>query len=187
MTEDQKLPDITMELLEYVRVRDGELTAQLNAEYAERYEETHLMALKNYKFEQYNTINNEIDAEGNGGAASIELVSNNIKMNEGISIKVDSEDFSLETMQLEWQDKSRTLLGGERDPVQISRGDGTKINGTDFYADARTRTWVFGANVSGVYVYEEDEDDGVGDGDSGEEKKESETVAESIETGPPVQ
>lgn len=155
--EENKFPDISMEGLEYVRVRGGELTARVTAKLGERYEETHLMNLSDYTFEQYNNEDHSIDAVGNGGMASMEIVNNNIKMSEGVNIKVDSEDFAMDTLNLEWEDKTKTLKGGDNSPVQISRSDGTEINGTGFYVDVRTRSWVLGSNVNGVYIHNEEE------------------------------
>ncbi|MDR2467908.1 MAG: LPS export ABC transporter periplasmic protein LptC [Spirochaetaceae bacterium] len=151
-------PDITMENMEYVRVENGTLTARLSAEVGERYEKKHLMNLKNYQFEQYNTSVEEIDAQGNGGAAVIEMNNNNIKMTEGVVIQVDSEDFTMETLNLNWEDKTRVLQGDENSPVQLRRKNGTEVNGQGFHADVRARTWVLGSNVHGVYVDDEDEE-----------------------------
>jgi LPS export ABC transporter protein LptC len=155
--EENNFPDITMEDLEYVRVREGRLTARLKAEIGERYESKHIMNLSNYQFEQYDSETSETDAVGSGGSAAIELTNNNIRMSEGVSIQVDSEDFALEAVSLEWQDKNRVLQGAPNTPVQISRKDGSEINGSDFHADVRDRSWVFGANVHGTYVQKDDE------------------------------
>jgi LPS export ABC transporter protein LptC len=155
--EENNFPDITMEDLEYVRVREGRLSARLKAEIGERYENKHIMNLSNYQFEQYDSETSETDATGNGGSASIELTNNNIRMSEGVNIQVDSEDFALEAVSLEWQDKNRVLQGAPNTPVQISRKDGSEINGSDFHADVRDRSWVFGANVHGTYVQKDDE------------------------------
>ncbi|MDR2481644.1 MAG: LPS export ABC transporter periplasmic protein LptC [Spirochaetaceae bacterium] len=155
--ESLDFPEITMENLEYVRVKDGSISAKLIAEIAEKYETKHTMNISNYEFQQYKPVSAEVEAAGNGGDASIDTANNNVKMSKGVNIRVDSEDFNLETVSLEWQDKQKILQGGKGDSVHISRKDGTDINGADFYADIMSRTWVFGTNVSGVYVNESSE------------------------------
>lgn len=153
-------PEITMENIVYTRVRDGKIMARMQAESGERFEIKHIMNLKNYKFEQFDTNTEEPDAEGSGGNASVEINTNNVRMSQGVKIKVDTEDFEMETMRLEWDDKAHILRGGEDSPVQLRRGDGSEINGDSFHADIRSRSWVFGSNVRGVYFSEEETETG---------------------------
>lgn len=160
VVESDNFPEITMENIEYVRVRDGQLQARLKAETAERFEGRHLMTLKNYTFEEYDTTTSEVEATGKGGAASVEVSSNNVHMSEGVSISVDTEDFGMEAVNLDWDDKAHVLRGAPGAPVQVSRGDGTEVNGTDFHADVRGRNWVFGSDVHGSYQTESEGESG---------------------------
>lgn len=156
--ENNDFPEISMEKIEYTRVRDGKLMARLQAESGERYETKHLMNLKNYKFEQYDSNSGEVDSEGSGGSATVEITNNNVHMNEGAAIRVDTEDFELDAVRLDWDDKAKVLRGGENTPVQLRRGNGDEVNGNDFHADVRKRSWVFGANVHGIYNNEDSEE-----------------------------
>jgi LPS export ABC transporter protein LptC len=148
-----------MEDLDYARVRGGRIIARLRAETAERYEKRRRMELKNYRFEQYNTTNDEIDALGSGGFASIELDTTNVHMSDGVEIIVDTEDMILETERLDWDDGKKTLKGGDNLPVRVEQSNGTKFTGTGFSADVRSRNWLVVSDASGVYVHEDDEDD----------------------------
>jgi LPS export ABC transporter protein LptC len=173
-------PDITMEDLDYVRVRKGGPIARLQAEIAERYEKRHRMELKNYSFEQYNTSNDEIDAVGSGGFASIELDTSNIHMSSGIEIIVDSEDITLGTERLDWEDSKKYLRGGDNDPVNIEQSDGTMFTGSGFSADVRARSWFVSSNAEGAYVHEDDdEESGEEDETTENETAESDGVRES--------
>ncbi|MDR2658744.1 MAG: LPS export ABC transporter periplasmic protein LptC [Spirochaetaceae bacterium] len=170
---ESSYPDITMEDLDYVRVRGGKPLARLQAETADRYENRHRMELKNYSFEQYNTTNNEIDAIGSGGFASVELDTSNIRMSNGIEIIVDTEDITLETERLDWDDGKKFLKGGDNDPVNVEQSDGTKFTGTGFSADVRARSWFVSYGASGVYIYDEENDNpsgGENDGLKNEEE-----------------
>jgi LPS export ABC transporter protein LptC len=152
--EEDTGPDLIMNDVTYVRVRDGRPQVRFEAEYAERYEKRQIMELKNFKFEQFDTAGLEINSLGSVGQASIELESGNIHMSDGVWIEVDSEDITIETTALEWQDKERLIHGAEGDPVEVFRSDGTTFTGHGFSADARRRTWSFSGGVYGTYVHE---------------------------------
>ncbi|GMO39530.1 MAG: hypothetical protein Ta2B_19270 [Termitinemataceae bacterium] len=153
------LPDITMEQLEYVRVKNGNLVARMEAEIGDRYEERHVMELKNFNFEQYDVSSGDVDALGTGGKAVVELDTGNVQMSEDININVESEDFDITTEKFDWKDKSKTLTGPTNSPVNIERSDGTTMRGNGFSADLRTKTWIFSSQVDGVYVFEDEEDE----------------------------
>jgi LPS export ABC transporter protein LptC len=156
-------PDITMEDLDYSRVRSGRIIARLQAETAERYENRRVMELKNYRFEQYNTNNAEVDALGSGGFASVELNTSNVHMSSGVEIIVDTEDMILETERLDWDDAGKTLTGGDNLPVNVEQSDGTRFTGTGFSADVRSRNWLITSDASGVYIHEDEEDEDAND------------------------
>ncbi|GHU43702.1 hypothetical protein FACS1894190_14440 [Spirochaetia bacterium] len=156
--EEYKYSDITMEDLSYVRVRGGNPLAKLDAEIGERYEEKHLLELTNFTFEQYDNVNGGIDALGKGGIASVEMDSGNVYMKNGIHIEVASEDLIIETDNLRWNDKEKTLKGGDNDGVVIEKSDGTNFTGIGFSSDVRGRTWIFSSAASGTYVHTDDDE-----------------------------
>ncbi|MDR3131371.1 MAG: LPS export ABC transporter periplasmic protein LptC [Treponema sp.] len=154
-----EFPDVVMENVEYVRVRDGNPVVRFAAEEAERYEDRHIMELKYFSFQQFNTASDEVNATGSAGSASVELESGNIELKNGVRIEVDSEDIVIETAMLNWKDKERRLDTGEWEPVEILRNDGTKFTGWGFSADARRRTWAFAGGVQGAYVDDDDKEE----------------------------
>jgi LPS export ABC transporter protein LptC len=155
---DKDQPDIVMENVEYVRVRSAELQARFQAELAERYEERRLMQLRNFSFEQFGG-DEEVNAFGRAGSASIEIDSLDMRLDNGVRIDVESEDMAIETLWLEWKDKEKLLNGGEEEEVQVYQESGTAFTGVGFHADARRRTWEFTGNVSGTYIYDDDEEE----------------------------
>jgi hypothetical protein len=156
-SEDETLPDITMETLEWVRVRDGNPVARLQAEVGDRYEKIHIMELKNYSFEQYDVISGTVDSAGAGGSVKIELESGNLKMSDSVSINVESEEIQLDAEDLEWRDKEHTLSSGQYSQVHITGDKGTDFSGAGFSADVRSRTWLFSAGATGDYYFDEEE------------------------------
>jgi len=152
------LPDLVMENVEYVRVRSSDPIARFQAERAERYEKQGLMKLKNIIFEQYGERGEEVNTFGKAGNASVDIETGDIFMDMGVRIKVESEDITIETFQLEWKDEQRTISSGEEDKVNIYRDDGTSFTGIGLRADARKRTWEFSGRAGGTFV-QEDEDE----------------------------
>jgi len=146
-------PDLVMTGLEYVRVRDGKRVLGFQADSAERFEQAETMRVKELKFEQYGPEGGEPDATGSAGSAVIDLATGDVRMEGGVRIAVPSEDMTMATDRLYWQDGSRYLSGGPGEPVLIERSDGTTVTGRDFSADVRARTWRFSGGASGVYVH----------------------------------
>jgi LPS export ABC transporter protein LptC len=175
-SETEGQPDIVMNDVEYVRVRDGYPVVRFRAEEAKRFEEKQTMELDQFNFEQFETHAETVSATGNAGIASIELESGNIHMKDGVRVDVESEDLSIATSMLEWQDKERVLSTGEAERVDIQRSDGTTFTGWGFSADARRRTWEFKNGVEGTYVEKDDEDEdesAAGTNESGTTTKEA--------------
>jgi len=155
---EKGLPDIVMDSVEYVRVRSLDPQARLQAERVERYEERRVMELKNFSFEQFGNHGEEINASGRAGSALFEIDSGDIRMEDGVRLEVESEDIAIETKQLEWKDKERTLTGGTSDEVHVYQDNGTSFTGIGFQANARTRSWSFSSTVNGTYIHDDAED-----------------------------
>ncbi|MDR2842739.1 MAG: LPS export ABC transporter periplasmic protein LptC [Spirochaetaceae bacterium] len=160
-TEQQEVeyPDLTMEQLEYVRVREGTPIAKLEADIGDRYEKRHTMELKNFSFQQYDIRDGSVDAVGSGGKALVETDTGNVRMSERIHIQVDSEDMSIKTEGFDWKDKSKTLTGMANQPVTVEQSNGTNFSGNGFSADLRSKTWIFASDVGGIYFYEDEENE----------------------------
>jgi LPS export ABC transporter protein LptC len=158
--QDADLPDLVMNNVEYVRVRDGDPQVRFQAEQAERYENRQLMELRNFSFEQFSNHGGEVDSTGKAAAARVELDSGNIGISGGVSLSVDSEDITIVTESLDWLDKERQLSGDPEAPVRILRDDGTSFQGWGFKANTRSRNWEFTGSVGGAYIYEDEEDEG---------------------------
>jgi LPS export ABC transporter protein LptC len=166
VSENDDQADIVMENVEYVRVRDGDPVVRFRAQQAERYETRQIMELQNFSFEQFYSHGSEINATGSAGSALVELDSGNIQLERDIIISVESEDITIETNNLSWEDEKRVLAGSSGNPVGIQRSDGTVFSGRGFSADARSRTWTFDDGVEGTYIdkeIEDDDEEGAGD------------------------
>jgi LPS export ABC transporter protein LptC len=149
-------PDIVMENIEYVRVRGGDMLARFQAEHAERWEELQIMELKNFTFEQMEDHGETVNVEGAAKAATVQIDTGDISLSGGVRISIESEDIIINTAELEWKDKEKTIKGGAEEEVDVERSDGTTFTGKGFSANIRSRTWSFSGEVKGRYV-EKDE------------------------------
>jgi LPS export ABC transporter protein LptC len=157
--EDTGQPDIIMNDVEYVRVRNADPVVRFQAQRAERYEKRQLMELEDFSFEQFESHGEEINAAGRAGTASVELDSGNIRLGGGVSLAVDSEDITIETEKLSWRDRERVLSGDEEGAVNILRENGTSFTGWGFTANARNRTWEFSGGVEGSYTHDDEDEE----------------------------
>ncbi|GAB1482569.1 hypothetical protein MASR2M78_13850 [Treponema sp.] len=155
--DDETRPDLTMQDLEYVRVRDGEPLVRIQAEHAERFEKAQTMRVRNLSFAQYAPQGGSEEAAGTAGMAKVDLVSGDVDLERGVSIVVHSEDLGIETSNLSWKDSSKQLVSGDGVAVLLKRSDGTILSGKGFSSDAREKTWKFSGEVSGSYIDDEEE------------------------------
>jgi LPS export ABC transporter protein LptC len=166
---EEETPDIIMNDVEYARVRDGDLQVRFKAELAERYEESRIMELQNFSFEQFERHGGEVNAAGKAGKAHVELDSGDINLAGGVTLAVESEDIVIETGELDWKDEQRDLSGDESGEVRINRANGTSFSGWGFNANARSRIWGFSRGISGTYIHDDDEEEDEESGAGGEE------------------
>jgi LPS export ABC transporter protein LptC len=171
-SEESTLPDIVMENLDYVRVRSGSPLARFTAVRAERYDRRRVMELSGVHFEQYNQATGELDAKGTAGGAEVELANGNVTLRDGIDLLVESEDVTLETEWLTWDDGRRVLKGREDRAVTITRSGGTDFRGIGMSADVRSRQWEFANGAEGAFEQDEDEEE------NGEDTDDEEAAAE---------
>ncbi|MDR0598177.1 MAG: LPS export ABC transporter periplasmic protein LptC, partial [Treponema sp.] len=178
VSENDDQADIVMENVEYVRIRDGDPVVRFRAQQAERYETRQTMELQNFSFEQFYDHGNEVNATGSAGSGLVNLDSGNIQLERSIIIAVDSEDITIETDRLSWEDEKRILAGSDEHTVDIQRSDGTVFSGRGFSADVRSRTWAFAGGVEGSYVDTEEDDEGEEENGGLEEPLEDELFPE---------
>jgi hypothetical protein len=165
--DSENEPDVIMKDVEYVRMENALPLVRMRSREARRYEKKHAMEMDDFSFEQYNAPSSEtgeipdVNVRGRGASVKIETDSRNLSMAGGVSLDVESENFSLQTESLSWEDEERLLSApGE---VAITRSDGTRLSGRNLSADTRRRSWRFEGEVSGDIVEEDDEETENGD------------------------
>jgi len=155
----EELPDLVMENVEYMRVRNADPLARIQADRFERYEKLDLIKVKNIVFEQYGERGEEVNVYGRAGRATVYIESQDISMENNVNLEIQTEDIVLETYQLDWQDEPRLLSTEKNNKIHIYRDNGTMFTGTGLQARTRTRTWEFLGEASGVYIHDDEEDE----------------------------
>jgi LPS export ABC transporter protein LptC len=156
-SEDDDIPDLVMENVEYVRVRSSDLLARVQADRFERYEKQKMAKLENVIFEQYGENGEQVNIFGKAGTATVNLESGDIFLDKNVNLDVKTEDIMLETYQLEWKDESRSVFTGEKNETFIYKENGTRFSGIGLQANARLRSWEFLGSINGYYI-SDDED-----------------------------
>ena len=156
---EESRPDIVMANIEYVRIRGGDMLARFQAEYAERWERTQTMNLREFSFEQMEDRGETVNVEGSAAEARVFLDSGDMLLSGGVIVSIESEDITINTRQLEWRDEEKHLIGASGEEVDITRADGTNFTGIGLSASIRSRSWGFSGEVFGTYVEEDDEDE----------------------------
>jgi LPS export ABC transporter protein LptC len=115
------------------------------------------MELRNFTFEQMEDHGETVNVEGAAKAATVQIDTGDISLSGGVRISIESEDIIINTAELEWKDKEKTIKGGVEKEVDVKRSDGTTFTGKGFSADIRSRKWSFSGEVKGRYVEKDEE------------------------------
>lgn len=149
------VPDVVMNDVEYVRVRDGEPVVRLQARSVERYESERRMVIDSPRFEQYSDGGAE-GAFGGSSTAVVYLESGDVDLSGDVSLSIPDEELVIAAEALSWRDEERKLRGAADKPVLVKKTDGSYLSGVGFEADARSKSWELTGSVTGVLVEEEE-------------------------------
>ncbi len=147
-------PDLVMQDVDYVRVRDGKIALHMQADQIDRFEKKRLLQVQNIRFEQFSKENSSPEAVGSAGYAQFWTATSDASFAEGVRITVSSENLSVESSTLQWNNDQKKLFGPQNDQVLLKRKDGSILSGKGFSADGRSKSWTFAGPVSGVYQEE---------------------------------
>ena len=167
ISQIEEEPNLIMEEAEYIRITEGSPEIRVAAREVRHYEKNHIMELDDFSFEQFIMDFNanpreqpaepELNSWGRAGQLRLETDTNNFSMSDNVIINVDSENLSIETDDISWNDNDRLLQ--TQGTVHITRSDGTFIEGTGFSADTRSRSWEFESAVEGTIIEETAEEE----------------------------
>ena len=121
------------------------------------YHKIHQTRLENLFFREISP-EGEVVTEGEAEKATIFTQTDNVEMRDKIRFSGSTQESTVITDYLFWNNEERLLTGKPDHKVTILKSDGTRIEGKGFIADAASLEIEFSEEVEGLYV-QEDEDE----------------------------
>lgn len=155
-TMAETIPDVVLHNARHSLVREGKITAQLDASRVVQYEKRSRALLEEVHFREMDDqgkVLTEIWAD----QAVWHTDTEDAEANGDIYVHSFKEEAEVFAQSLTWKKQERTLAAGPEELVILRRQDGSELRGTAFVADFR-RNQVRMKAARGVYVYEEEEE-----------------------------
>ena len=169
-TPELNIPEITFSQAVFNRYEEGKISARLQAEQLEQYNNDSSMYAKNVQFDTFDK-KGEKSAQGSCDLISANTVDESYTLLGNVKLISYENNMSLVTNNMHWNGKDEQLTCGKDDIVSISRWNDEEqktddeksdttitMNGTGFAASGLTQSFEFSGPVSGViYTTEEKE------------------------------
>ncbi len=152
---DEQIPNSVLEDFSQVVIRDGSVSYTFSADHAELYDSKGLTYFDNIGFREYKA-DGETGTEGAAAHAIHDSKTDNIIFDGKIILNSTVQDFVVKSDYLEWNNDAKILKSLDDTVVSIEQGDGSKVEGKGFVADAQGKSFVFLEEASGRY-YEDEE------------------------------
>ncbi len=134
-----------------VVIKGGEPSYILEADKAETFNKRKSTVFTDLYFIEYNR-SGEIATEGACVEAEYFNDTENIEFREKVILNAAEQGFFIEGDYLYWDNKQKSLAGGENSHVTIGRDDGSVIEGSGFYTSSAERSFAFKGKTKGKYV-----------------------------------
>jgi LPS export ABC transporter protein LptC len=153
-TMAESVPDVVLRNVEHNVVREGKVTAHLEATQATQYEKRNETLLENVYFRE-SSDEGELLTEMWADKATWHSDTEDAEASGDIYVHSFKEEAEVYAQSLRWKKADRTLVAGETEQVVLRRDDGSELRGTGFSADFRSNEIRLKA-AHGVYIYDED-------------------------------
>lgn len=144
----ETIPDMIVSDTEYKVIRDGKLVMRMHADTAKVFNTAGSRVLEGVRFEQYDSDGKEI-AHGIATKATQSVQTENVEFEGGLEVYLSEEEATIYADALSWNADEKTLKGSQNQRVSVEKKDGSKIEGTDFFADLNTREVELSGGVDG--------------------------------------
>ncbi len=152
---DEEIPNSVLDNFSQVVVKDGKVSYYFSADHAELFDSTGITYFDNIGFTEYKS-NGETGTEGAAAKATHFSKTDDIIFDGRIILNSTSQDFVVRSDYLEWNNGAKILKSMDDTVVSIEQGDGSKVEGKGFVADAQGKSFTFLEEASGRY-YEDEE------------------------------
>jgi len=136
----------------------GEKAFELKAQKAEVYSSDHRTLLSGVSFAEYDPDTGELVSSGKADSAVFHDDTEDAEFSGSVFLQSKRQDAALDSEYLSWNSKEKRLEGRLDRTVTLSRGDGSRVSGAGFSAEALRRSFSFKEGVEGSIVDEEAEE-----------------------------
>ncbi len=154
-TMAEEIPNSVLDNFSQVVVRDGKVSYFFSADHAELFDSTGTTYFDNIGFTEYKP-SGETGTEGAAERAIHHSKTDNIIFDGRIILNATSQDFVVKSDYLEWNNEEKILKSMDDTLVTIEQGDGTRVEGRGFIADAQGKSFTFLEEASGRYLKDEE-------------------------------
>lgn len=151
----ENIPDNIIENFSYTSVDNGSIIFQLYSQKAENYSQKNETILEKVVFREYN-LQNIIVTEGTAERGLIHTDTDDAELTGSLIIYSTENKAEITADYLYWNNTDKTLRGSDNGSVKLQKDSGTRISGTGFTGDLKTKIFTFEKDVKGNYLYEED-------------------------------
>ncbi len=147
LSEEQA--DLIIKDGEFIIYRESKISMRIESLEASSFTARSQRVFKTLKFFQFDR-DGKILAEGVADKATYQIQAEIVVFEGAIKVAISQEDAYIETDYLSWESKTDMLKGIPGGKVAIVRNDGSRISGTDFFVDLRTKVMEISGGVEGV-------------------------------------
>lgn len=152
----EQVPDSILHEFSYTVVEGGKPSVRVDAERAEFFEKSDRTYVTGLTFREYDE-QGELVTEGTADYAEFHTDTESAELEGGLRFYSSTEEATVETEYLYWDNEEKLLTGREDDRVRIEEDSGSRLDGIGFEADVRRRLIDFAGPVSGRFVSDSDE------------------------------
>ena len=146
-------PDMRFENTRYILGLDGMEPFHIEAALIEHYDAAKRAYITDATFSQQSD-ENELLFSGAFGSAEVDTETHNISMNNGVFIRNYSDDFTIETEELTWDNEHKEASSGLDVMVTITMKEHDILRGTGFRGDFSSATFEFDHVEEGSIQYD---------------------------------
>lgn len=151
---DEQIPNSVLDNFSQVVVRDGKVSYRFSADHAELFDSTGITYFDNIGFTEYKS-DGDTGTEGAAEKATHFSKTDNIIFDGKIILNSTIQDFVVKSDYLEWNNEAKILKSMDDTVVSIEQGDGSKVEGRGFVADAKGKSFTFIEKASGRFFEDE--------------------------------
>ncbi len=156
--EGPPVPGLVLENAQARRYEEGTLSVVIEADAIEMYDSDRVWAGEGVSFRQFAADGTgAVEAEGSADLLLVDDAAKVYTLGGSARFRYAPDGIALVTSDIRWEKDSSLLRGSADGVVRIEKDDGSRIEGTGFFADTLARNYRFERSVSGAMVNPKDD------------------------------